>query len=92
MWHTSRPGAWEREGGCNGGWKWAEAWVHAMLAGDGYLANVSPSDFTALYEAALPESISGKEWLAAHDEHWDSATQVTQAPLPEAERHVLQEA
>lgn len=21
-------------------------------------------------------SISGKEWLAAHDEHWDSATQV----------------
>ena len=52
-----------------------------VFAGDGYLANVSPSDFTALYEEALPVSISGREWLAAHDEHWDSATEVTQLAL-----------
>lgn len=64
-----------------------------VFAGDGYLANVSPSDFTALYEEALPVSISGREWLAEHDEHWDSATQVMQLngmllqPLP---RCVLQ--
>ena len=48
-------------------------------AGDGYLANMSPSDFMALYEEALPVSISGREWLAEHHEHWDAATQVTQS-------------
>ena len=55
------------------------------FAGDGYLANVSPSDFTALYEEALPVSISGREWLAAHDEHWDAATQVIQS-MPASSR------
>lgn len=45
-------------------------------AGNGYLANVVPSEFAGVYEEELPVSISGKEWLAEHDEHWDSATQV----------------
>ena len=44
--------------------------------GNGYLANVAPSEFAGIYEEELPVSISGKEWLAEHDEHWDSATQV----------------
>ena len=35
-----------------------------------------------IYEEELPVSISGKEWLAAHDEHWDSATQVILASPP----------
>ena len=47
-----------------------------VYPGNGYLANVTPSDFASMYEEELPMSISGKEWLAAHDEHWDSATQV----------------
>ncbi len=47
-----------------------------MCAGNGYLANVAPSEFAGIYEEELPVSISGKEWLAAHDEHWDSATEV----------------
>ena len=45
-------------------------------AGNGYLANVAPSEFAGLFEEELPVSLSGQEWLAEHEEHWDSATQV----------------
>ena len=49
----------------------------SLHAGNGYLANVAPSDFSAMFEQELPVSMSGKEWLATYDEHWDNATQVT---------------
>ena len=48
----------------------------SACAGNGYLANVAPSEFAGVYEEELPVSISGKEWLAEHDEHWDRATEV----------------
>jgi hypothetical protein len=45
-------------------------------AGGGYLANVAPSEWAQTYEAALPESMRGAEFLARYGVHWDTATQV----------------
>lgn len=42
----------------------------------GYLANVSVSEFTQHFEAALPETISGTDFLQRYDNTADSVTQV----------------
>lgn len=53
-----------------------------LCAGNGYLCNTSPSQFAQFYEAQLPESMSGSEFLAmSQGQHWDTATQVRRAFL-----------
>ena len=48
----------------------------AAAAGGGYLANVPPSQFTAHYEGALPQTLGGAAFLAAHGPHLDAVTTV----------------
>jgi L-arabinokinase len=42
----------------------------------GYLANMSPSNFSRLFEKALPECMSGREFLEKYGSHVDPATPV----------------
>lgn len=46
-----------------------------MPTGGGYLANLAPSEFAQLYEDALPEMMTGSEFITAYGRHWDAATQ-----------------
>jgi hypothetical protein len=51
-------------------------------AGGGYLTNISPSKFAQMYENLLPEKMSGAEFLAKYDDHWDTATHVQVCGFP----------
>ena len=56
---------------------------YRIIAGDtgadpwnGYLANMSPAEFSARHEHVLPESISGADFLARHGDIHDTVTRV----------------
>jgi galactokinase len=42
--------------------------------GNGYLANISPSQYTSIYERMLPERITVEEFVSTYGRHWDAAT------------------
>ena len=42
--------------------------------GNGYLANISPSQYTSIYERMLPDSITVEEFVSTYGRHWDAAT------------------
>jgi len=46
-----------------------------FAAGGGYLANIAPSELAQLYEEALPDAMTGRDFTAAYGRHWDAATQ-----------------
>jgi galactokinase len=61
---------------------------------NGYLANLSPSQFRALYEARLPESLSGAEFSKTHTIHLDPFTPVRPEvvyPVRAATRYAVEE-
>ncbi len=50
--------------------------VLCFAAGNGYLCNVPPSQFTACFEQQLPEALSGAAFLQQYGPHLDSVTTV----------------
>ena len=50
------------------------------IAGGGYLANLSPSEFSQHYEEGLPEQMAGADFTAECGAHWDAATQARLLP------------
>ncbi len=61
---------------------------------NGYLSNLTPSDFRANYEWLLPESLSGREAFAQIGEHVDPFTRVNpnlKYPVLAAVRYAVQE-
>ncbi len=61
---------------------------------NGYLANVSPSQFRSLYEQRLPESISGEEFNRLYTTHLDPFTPVRPEvvyPVRAATRYAVEE-
>jgi galactokinase len=61
---------------------------------NGYLANVTPSQFCANYEARLPESISGAEFNKLYTTHMDPFTPVRPEavyPVRAATRYAVEE-
>jgi galactokinase len=60
----------------------------------GYLSNLSPSEFRAKYERCLPESLSGREFLARGGEHVDPFTRIepdSEYPVRAAVRYAAEE-
>jgi L-arabinokinase len=60
----------------------------------GYLARLSPSFFRSLYEDRLPIRLTGKEFSAAHPEHYDPYTPVrpeVDYPVRSATRYAVEE-
>jgi len=60
----------------------------------GYLSNLSPSEFRAKYERWLPESLSGREFLARGGEHVDPFTRIepdSEYPVRAAVRYAAEE-
>ena len=49
---------------------------YVPCAGNGYLCNVPPSQFTARFEQQLPEALSGAAFLEQYGPHLDSVTTV----------------
>ncbi len=43
----------------------------------GYLANLAPEDYKALFRPILPESMSGRDFLARYETHDDPATTIS---------------
>ncbi len=61
---------------------------------NGYLSNLSPSDFRSLYERWLPESLSGREFLERAGTHADPFTPIhpnTEYPVRAATRYATEE-
>jgi L-arabinokinase len=61
---------------------------------NGYLANVTPSEFRARYEARLPENISGEEFNRRYAAHLDPFTPVRPEvvyPVRAATRYAVEE-
>lgn len=46
------------------------------LLGQGYLANIAPSQFTTCLEAHLPEALTGAEFTAKYGKHLDPVTAI----------------
>lgn len=42
--------------------------------GNGYLANISPSQYASIYERMLPDTITVDEFVSTYGQHWDAAT------------------
>jgi galactokinase len=60
----------------------------------GYLSNLAPSEFRARYERWLPESLSGREFLARAGEHVDPFTAIDPSgeyPVRAAVRYATEE-
>jgi len=64
------------------------AQLPGTLLGGGYLANVSPSEFSLRYAPLLPREMAGSEFLARFGPHADSSTEV----VPEQMYAVLEPA
>ena len=63
-------------------------------AGNGYLANLAPSEFCQFFEEALPEAMEGSRFLERFGRHWDGATQVQAGasyPVAQATAHPINE-
>ncbi len=61
---------------------------------NGYLANLSPSEFRSTYEDRLPETISGADFTKAHATHLDPFTPVrgeVNYPVRGATRYAVEE-
>ncbi len=61
---------------------------------NGYLSNLTPSEFRSRFERCLPESLSGRECLACIGEHIDPFTTVypdTEYPVRAAVRYAVEE-
>jgi galactokinase len=61
---------------------------------NGYLSNLAPSEFRSRFERGLPESISGRDFLARADEHVDPFTTLDPAaeyPVRAAVRYATEE-
>jgi hypothetical protein len=54
------------------------------FTGQGYLSNISPSEYRQFYEEKLPESLLGSQFLENYGGHWDPVTEVTPPPPPSA--------
>src|SRR5579862_663842 len=60
----------------------------------GYLSNLEPSEFRSEYERSLPESLSGRDFLALAGEHADPFTRIDPAqeyPIRAAARYAVEE-
>ncbi|MBB6144662.1 L-arabinokinase [Silvibacterium bohemicum] len=60
----------------------------------GHLSNLAPSEFRARYERRLPESMTGREFLAKGGEHVDPFTRIhpeTEYPVRAAVRYATEE-
>jgi galactokinase len=60
----------------------------------GHLSNLAPSEFRARYERRLPESMTGREFLAKAGEHVDPFTRIhpdTEYPVRAAVRYATEE-
>ena len=67
-------------------------WVESKW--NGYLANVSPSEFSERYESRLPESLRGAEFNRTHAVHLDACTSVraeVNYPVRGATRYAVEE-
>jgi galactokinase len=61
---------------------------------NGYLSNVAPSEFRSRYERWLPETITGREFVARAGEHVDPFTTIdpgTEYPVRAAVRYAVEE-
>jgi galactokinase len=61
---------------------------------NGYLSNLSPSEFRSRYEHWLPESLSGREFLTRAAAHADPFTRIhpdTEYPVRAAARYAIEE-
>jgi galactokinase len=68
--------------------RWTDPRLH------GYLSNLTPSEFRSKYERRLPESISGRDFLAQASEHLDPFTTIhphRQYPVRAAVRYATEE-
>ena len=68
--------------------------ISLRRTGNGYLANVAPSEFRQFFEESLPEAMEGARFLERFGRHWDGATQVQAGasyPVAQATAHPINE-